>query len=607
MAKWFAMCRAHVLPDTLPTLRGRWLHAFTAFWIAMASLAIAMSGISAWEGSKTYEYTFGKYGFAAGLSADIHSVSGAEAVAKGIERGDVILAIDGVPVEQSEDNWMSVRERLLKKQDENASFTLRRSDGDVRTVELQADAQNIRAAEGNRVLGLALGLVAIAAFMAAAILLFRRRREPVPALLAMAFVLNLVAADLPGYHWLYQGWIGELLSSANTVSFSLMLLGLLAFPDGRMSRFAWAFAGLLLVWTAAIILLPDNLSGDAFIITFVPLLATAVGRQLVRYRRSLSGITRQQVRWGIFGFAVGAILLTIGAASVFAGEWASGSTVFALRNIASVTLNLAFVAMAGGLVVSLMRYRLYDADTVIGRSAAYGMLTVGFLAVFAGSQEVIEALGNAYFGDQIGALAGGMGAAIAAVLMVPLHRRANDWAERQFQRDLLRLRVGLPRLVSDLRETASTTVIAETVAERAIAGVKATQAALVMNNAVIAASGVSSRSVSAWLADPGIEFAGEGDTRTDPLFSHRIALDCEGVDRVGWLLLGPHPDGSRLGKDERDALDEIAEPVARALAIARARDQEKMTLQGTFDRIEERLRLLEGPVEPVASGVPSVA
>ena len=243
-----------------------------------------------------------------------------------------------------------------------------------------------------------------------------------------------------------------------------------------------------------------------------------------------------------------------------------------------------------------MRYRLYDADTVIGRSAAYGLLTLGFLALFAGSQEVIEALGETYFGNQVGALAGGLGAAVAAVLMVPLHRRANDWAERQFQWDLLHLRRGRPRLVSDLRETATADRIAQTVAERMLAGVKAKHAAVVVDQEVIGTAGVPFGSVADWFAHGGPDALSRKGDPIDPLFPHRIALECEGVERFGWLLLGPHPDGSRLGKDEREALVEIAEPVARALEIARVRDIEKLELGSTLRNLEDRFSVLEAIV-----------
>ena len=103
---------------------------------------------------------------------------------------------------------------------------------------------------------------------------------------------------------------------------------------------------------------------------------------------------------------------------------------------------VVFIAL--GLMVSIFRYRLYDADTVIGRSAAYGVLTFGFIALFAGAEKLAEIVGERYFEHSIGIVAGAVGAAIAAAVIVPLHNRVHRWAERRFQKPLIRLREGCP-------------------------------------------------------------------------------------------------------------------------------------------------------------------
>ena len=107
-----------------------------------------------------------------------------------------------------------------------------------------------------------------------------------------------------------------------------------------------------------------------------------------------------------------------------------------------------------------------------------------------------------------------------------------------------------------------------------------------------------------WLPSPseGLDCA-----KRDTLFPLRIPLDAEGHGRVGWLLLGPRPDGSFFGGDEREALEETADPIARALAIAEARerlDAERATqgnaIQRELARLGERLAAIEGLVAPPA-------
>jgi hypothetical protein len=66
-----------------------------------------------------------------------------------------------------------------------------------------------------------------------------------------------------------------------------------------------------------------------------------------------------------------------------------------------------------------------------------------------------------------------------------------------------------------------------------------------------------------------------GQDAGDPLFPVRMALRCPFGTVRGWLLLGSRPDGSLYGKDELEALAEIAPPLRRALAISRHREREK--------------------------------
>jgi hypothetical protein len=254
---------------------------------------------------------------------------------------------------------------------------------------------------------------------------------------------------------------------------------------------------------------------------------------------------------------------------------------------------LTSCAVALGLIVAILRYRLYDADKVIGRSAAYGVLTIGFVALFAASEKNIELLGQEYLGQNIGGLAGGVAAALAAVAIAPMHDRTRRWAERRFQRGLYRLRHALPPLVGDLRETAGLEQIAGATLDSLVEGVRTRRAALIAGDQLIDAREVSAREVKEWRrkwsAPPrdGIE-CNENDT----LFPVRAPLEAEGHGRVGWLLLGPRPDGTLFGKSEFDAIEEIAEPVARAVEVALRRQEREQQLESRLEAIEAVLARL---------------
>ena len=212
----------------------------------------------------------------------------------------------------------------------------------------------------------------------------------------------------------------------------------------------------------------------------------------------------------------------------------------------------------------------------------------------AASQKVIELLGEEYLGQNIGALAGGVGAALAAVVIAPMHNRAQRWAERRFQRALYQLRNGLPLLAGDLRETSGVEHIAAATLDALMEGIHASRSAMVANSAVIEARGIAAADAEDWWrAWAPTAHDGMDCDRADPLFPVRVPLEAEGHGRVGWLLLGARPDGSLFGTTERDVIEEIAEPVARAVQVALRREERESSYRESLSAIERRFQSIE--------------
>lgn len=226
------------------------------------------------------------------------------------------------------------------------------------------------------------------------------------------------------------------------------------------------------------------------------------------------------------------------------------------------------------------------------------MLTIGFVALFTGGEKVIEVVGERYFGEGLGAPAAGLAAGVAAALIVPMHHRVSHWAEHRFQKALIRLREGVPLLAGDMREIASPERIAAAIIDATIAGVHATHAALLLDDAVAASRDVPPETITDWLKsnDP----AGREGPRD--LFPTRVPLAAESTGPIGWLLLGPRPDGTPIGKDERETLIEIAGPIARAMEIAQARERREAASIAVLASIEARLALLETGMTLIGAG-----
>jgi len=527
----------------------------------------------------------------------IDEVFSTEARRQGIAPGDDVIAVDGMAVDGA--GHQTMRRALARHPDDAVTLTLRRPDGTIKQSRLHWRQANVSAGDGLRgrvwerssPLATLVGDAQTVALVLGAILLFRRRRDPVAALISLS-LLVLTTYGIAEYGFYELGYF-TLQRLGSVAGFSLFLLGLMSFPAGRFEPRWTAYVALLVPAWALFASVFTRLS----IVTsfsFALLLAIALIGIWVRYRRFLSDAERQQVRWFMFGTAMSA-LCSLLQASFLAAAWTSTAQNAEAILVATRGFSLlAVLAFVSGLVVSLLKFRLYDADAVIGRSLTFGTMTVGLLAIFTASEKMIEAFGEEYFGDRLGALAGGLSAAVAAIMISPLHHYIAHWAESRFQKNLLKLRNHLPLLVADLRETSPVANIAKVVLGEVTSAVRATRAAIVGEGGTIAFHGSDERAIEGWrVAWTAPAQDGISDDRSDVLFPVRIPLDAPGHARVGWLVLGPRPDGSFYGRDERDALSNIADPVARALAVAQQRAAERSRIDGALNDLQKRLTALE--------------
>lgn len=608
--------RSWRLPDHLPALSGKWLTLYTILWAIMLPLAI----IGPVRGQYVY-YGYNQHPAWTpyGLRVDIEpaalrlaNVSSVEARRAGARIGDRIVAIDGWEVPASPAAATFARSHLIKAEGAATTFTLAPARGRVHDVRLTFTSAHIAERyrgtgltfEGEAWLNIAGGLVTCFAFVAAAILLFvRRRRVTIPAMISLSFLM-LSAAQF-GADWRDLGVNPAITGVVGSTGWALLVVALLAFPSGQFSprwtRVVALLSSLLILESAVDV--PDNVS----LLSLGALLMPALASLVVRYRRFGVGTERQQLRWVFFGFVGGGMLWMLTIVGLILSKMLTpldqrwdvwSSLIFQLANF-----GVLFVT--SGLMVSVLRYRLYDADAVIGRSAAYGVLTVGFVGLFAGAEKLTEIVGERYFEHSIGIAAGAIGAAVAAVCIVPLHDRVHGWAERRFQKPLIRLRDGLPECIADLRESASVRQLVNAVMARVAAGVHSTREAILLVDKgkmmAAGARGTSAEAVRDWQegwTEPDGEQLLDCD-RFDPLFPMRVRLCVASGDEpetIGWLLLGPRPDGSTLGKDERSVLVDVAGPVARGVHIAQLREHREAAA-------EERLTGLERLVEKLIGGL----
>jgi hypothetical protein len=405
----------------------------------------------------------------------------------------------------------------------------------------------------------------------ASVLFWRRQRDPVGAILALALLCWTVTSSV-------DFTSGEVLPMLlDRLRFLLFVLALLLFPDGQWRPRS---TRLIAIVSAAVFAL-GTLEGVRLAPThlFLPLaiacVLAAIASLVHRFRTTTSETQQLQLKWVALGLVSGVGLIL----SARAGSALSGS-----RLGFEAMFQFGIVLVALGFLVPLLRYRLYDAETVISRSAGYAVLTATLVAVFAGSEALIENLGQQYLGSGVGQTSGAMAAAVAAVLIAPLNERIGKWAERRFQPDLFRLKRELPELLAEVPLNWSPRQIGQVVLPRICDAVHATSAAILLKDVVIAALDVDQTDVAC----------------TAGRFPLVLPLRCPFGGQQGSLFVGRRPDKTSYGKEEVETLEAILPPLRRALIAATKRDGDRRreaakqrSLRTRIDQMAKQIAALE--------------
>ncbi len=251
-------------------------------------------------------------------------------------------------------------------------------------------------------------------------------------------------------------------------SIGCIVLSLLLFPNGELpsSRWRWlAWLSVLVtiagaVWVAlspgAIVNLgsirnplgiEDLPSGNKPVQTIMPalLFVAAVSTLGLRLRRT-RGIERQQIKWPAFTAVVaagGSVLYDTAISEAIGLRW--------LEWAGYVVVIAAIVSFPISIGIAIVRYRLYEIDTVINRTLVYGVLTAILAAVYFGAVVLLQRVFVLLTGEQ-STLAVVASTLLIAALFTPLRHRIQSFIDRRFYRRKYDARKTLEALSATLRE-----------------------------------------------------------------------------------------------------------------------------------------------------------
>jgi hypothetical protein len=181
----------------------------------------------------------------------------------------------------------------------------------------------------------------------------------------------------------------------------------------------------------------------------VLLLGLIAAASVVVGRRNARGVERQQIKWLLYAapiwFFGSALKIAVFYFSLIEGPW-------------GLWVGYLLVAIGGlsgpiAIGVAILRYRLYEIDTLINRTLVYGLLTATLVVVYFGGVAATQTIFRTLTGqEEQPQLAIVVSTLVIAALFNPLRRRIQAFIDRRFYRRKYDARKTLAAFSAKLRD-----------------------------------------------------------------------------------------------------------------------------------------------------------
>ena len=607
------------------SLHGSWMLLLRTVWIAGALLAVVLFSAGIPQRVDEIRRHFdGLLGVRPAEDSDGTTVlipqTGGQAARAGILTGDELVAVDGVPPGERSGRALQ-RELAAGALGTPVTLSVRTGSRPSRDYQLVRGGAELGwlaplglTAATIAAVNIAVDVLCAVVVGAVAVLIFRRRRDSAPALLAsLALVVVFIGLaspviglymTAPAWTRVLDTWFGQdtrlwrrILDVWFGLAMGAFLLFCSIFPDGRwVPRWTRGMMALWLVWMLAAIavpaLYPWYMPSHAFATVQLGWFVLGGYAQVARYRWTTNATVRRQTRWVVFGAVVAALglLMESGFLAWRQGVGWTGSSSLGdvLHDLAIYPLSLLLrVVLPVSIGAAILRYHLWDIDLLVNRTLVYALLTAGVVGVYV---LIVGGLGALFAGYPLGAapaqgnlLIALVATGVVAVLFQPLRERLQRSVNRLMygERDdpyAAIARLGR-RLEASLVPASVLPAIVETVAQTLKIPFAAVSLGDEQHEPGSAADVVAAASYGTWPS--GTPF---GQRLT-------LLLTYQGAT-AGRLILAPRgPDEPYSAADMRLLQDLARQAGVAAHAVLLTADLERSRLRIVAEREEARRRL----------------
>jgi hypothetical protein len=408
-----------------------------------------------------------------------------DAAGAGIQNGDELTAVDGVPVTSA----TQANQLLIGKIGDPVTITVRTGNQVPRQVSLtfagrflQLLSQLHLSVRFLVIYNTAIScLLALGVILSSPLVFFRRSKDWLVILVAfsmIAFASFLLTPVGYGALKLHILFMNNLIYMVGMVS---MFIVFFIFPTGHFEPRWTRWVSILLIIPAVLDFLNLEIFFNALwdFYLWIGFFALGAFAQVYRYLRISTSVEREQTKRVVFGvvacFAIIALLDL--SAFIFAPRLSYAQFIlFSLFVKAGGTLPVLVLDLS--FVFAIYHYRLWDTDLYINRTLVYSLVTLLLLVIWVLTTQVL----NYTFQLLLGKQAGLLGALLSSIQVAAIYRPIRNWVEKwvnsRFYRDRIDYSEALVELQPDMWDYLTPADLGHTLVSKIPALLQSTSGAL---------------------------------------------------------------------------------------------------------------------------------